>query len=126
MTKQQIKNKERFAKAILKTAQANGKKMTYPQALGAAEYIHRVEATLSRLAEMECDGYWYNVYWKNGVYPKQERAEARILKYIRENIGCNCFTQRDPRGFCVRLHLKNEATGYFCNTWDGETSGANW
>lgn len=126
MTKEQIKNKERFVSAILKTAEANGKDLDYLGAVAAAEYIHRNETTLSRLADMECDGYYYNRYWIDGVNPKQERAEARIEKYIRETIGCKVHTQRDPRGYCVRLYLKNEATGFFYNTWDGETSAANW
>lgn len=126
MTKEQMKNKERFARAIMQTANANGKEMDYLQAVRAAEYIHRVEATLSRLADMECDEYYYNHYWKNGINPKQERAEERIEKYIRETIGCECCIQRDPRGYCVRLYLKNEATGFFYNSWDGETSAANW
>ena len=126
MTKEQIKNKELFVSAILAAANANGKELSYIQAVGVAEYIHRNEATLSRLAEMECDGYFYNLYWKDGVNPKQERTEQRIEKYIRETIGCKVHTQRDPRGYCIRLYLKMPETNNFYNTWDGETSAANW
>lgn len=126
MTKEQIRNKERFVSAILAAAEANGKELSYLEAIAAAEYIHRNETTLSRLAEMECDSFYYNYFWKDGVNPKQERAEKRIEKYIRETIGCKVHTQRDPRGYCVRLYLKCPETGYFYNTWDGETSAANW
>lgn len=126
MTKEQIRNKERFVSAILAAAEANGKELSYLEAIAAAEHIHRNETTLSRLAEMECDSFYYNYFWKDGVNPKQERAERRIEKYIRETIGCKVHTQRDPRGYCVRLYLKCPETGYFYNTWDGETSAANW
>ena len=126
MTKEQIRNKERFVSAILAAAEANGKDLSYLEAIAAAEYIHRNETTLSRLAEMECDSFYYNYFWKDGINPKQERAEKRIEKYIRDVIGCKVHTQRDPRGYCVRLYLKCPETGYFYNTWDGETSAANW
>ena len=126
MNKQQIRNKERFVNAILAAARANRKELDYLGAVGAAEYIHRNEATLSRLADMECDSRFYNLYWKDGVNLKQERAEKRIEKYIRETIGCECYTQRDPRGYCVRLYLKMPETGNFYNVFDGETSAANW
>ena len=126
MTKEQIRNKERFVFAILAAAEANGKELSYIGAIGAAEYIHRNEATLSRLAEMECDSLFYDLYWKDGVNPKQERTEKRIEKFIRKTIGCEVHTQRDPRGYCVRLHIKYPETNYFYNTWDGETSAANW
>ena len=126
MTKEQTKNKERFISAILAAARANGKELDYAGAVRAAEYIHRNETTLSRLAEMGCDSRFYNLYWGNGVNRKQERTEQRIEKYIRKTIGCNCYTQRDPRGYCVRLYLKMQETGNFYNSWDGETSAANW
>ena len=126
MTKEQIRNKARFVSAILAAAEANGKELSYMDAIRAADYIHRNEATLSRLAEEEASEYLYNLYWKDGVNPKQERAEKRIEKYIRDVIGCDVHTQRDPRGYCVRLHIKYPETNYFYNTWDGETSAANW
>lgn len=126
MTKQEMRNKESFVAAILAASQANGKELSYLEAVSAAEYIRRNETTLSRLAEMECDSYFYNRYWKDGVNPKQERTEERIEKYIRETIGCKVHTQRDPRGYCIRLYLKIPETNYFYNTWDGETSAINW
>lgn len=126
MTKEQHKNKECFVSAIMAAVEANGKVLSYMDAIGAAEYIHRNETTLSRLAEMEGSEYAYNLYWKDGVNPKQERAEKRIKKYIRDVIGCKVYTQRDPRGYCIRLYLKCPETGFFYNTWDGETSATNW
>ena len=126
MTKREIAAKQRFVSAILAYADAHGKELSYLDAIAAADYIHRNEATLSRLADMECDSYFHNLYWKNGVNPKQERTEKRIEKYIRETIGCDVHTQRDPRGYCIRLHLKCPETGYFYNTWDGETTATNW
>ena len=126
MTKQDARNKDMVTNAIMKYMNANGKEATLLDAIKIAEYIHRAESTLSRLAEMECDSYFYGIYWKDGVNPKQERTEERIEKYIKETIGCDCYTQRDPRGYCVRLKLKCDATENFFNSWDGETTAMNW
>lgn len=125
MTRDQIRRKEKFVNAILAAAEANGKQLDYLGAVGAAEYIHRNETTLSRLAEMECSEYAYNLYWKDGINPKQERTEKRIEKYIRETIGCKVHTQRDPRGYCIRLDLMIPETNMFFNCWD-RTSAADW
>lgn len=120
MTKTQIKNKERIAIAVTKYANAHNKPITLTEAYTIIEYLHRLETTLSRLAETECcDLRFYDE-------AKQERTEKRAEKYIAEKIGCKCHTQRDPRGFCIRLYLKDKSTDLFFNTWDGETSGLNW
>ena len=84
MTKQDARNKEMVTNAIMKYMNANGKAATLLDEIKIAEYIHRAESTLSRLAEMECDSYFYGIYWKDGVNPKQERAEERIEKYISD------------------------------------------
>lgn len=85
-------------------------------------YEHR----LARLAEMECDGEYYNKYWKNGVNPEQEKYERHIEDYIKRMIGCKCYTQRDPRGIIIRLYLNTPENHYYSNSWDGETSGVTW
>ena len=71
MTKQDARNKEMVTKAIMNYMNANGKDVTLLDAIKIAEYIHRAESTLSRLAEMECDSYFYRLYWKDGINPKQ-------------------------------------------------------
>ena len=42
-------------------------------------------------------------------------------KFIQDKIGCRCYTQRDPRGFTVRLYLDD-----FHTSFDGETTGMDW
>ena len=119
MTKQQWANKERFISMLRSTAEYHGKEIGYTQARNFADWLHRCEATLSRLAEDECNYPKYDE-------AKQERTEKRVEKAIAERIGCRCYTQRDPRGYCIRLYLiDNEGRKWF-NTWDGETSGCNW
>lgn len=119
MTQQQYKNKDRFVSMLRSTAEHHGKEMTYTQALNFANWLHRCEATLSRLAEDECNYPKYDA-------AKQERTENRVEKAIAEIVGCRCHTQRDPRGYCIRLHLVDAEGRKWYNTWDGETSGCNW
>lgn len=114
MTKEQYRRKVQIVDAIMRTANNNGKNIDRDEAEYIADRLHRYEATLSRLAEQQCTFPVYNA-------AKQERTEKRAVEFITENIGCKCHTQRDPRGFTVRLYLDN----YF-NTWDGETTGMDW
>lgn len=123
MTKQQWKNKDRFVSMLASTARFYGNEMDYFEAMDFANWLHRCEATLSRLAEYECgDEGDYRKYDE----AKQERYESRVEKAIAETIGCKCYTQRDPRGYCIRLYLVNDEGTPWSNTWDGETSGCNW
>ena len=85
-------------------------------------YEHR----LNKLAEMECSSEYYNKLWKDGCNPYQEKLENDIIDYIKRNIGCECYTQRDPRGIAVRLYLNIPENNYYCNCFDGETSGITW
>lgn len=119
MTKQQAKNKDRFVSMLISTATHHSKELDYLEAISFAGWLHRCEATLSRLAEEECECEHYNE-------AKQERTEKRVEKAITERIGCRCYTQRDPRGYCIRLYLCDSEGRKWCNTWDGETSGCNW
>lgn len=119
MTKQQAKNKDRFISMLMNTATHYGKELGYLGALDVANWLHRCETTLSRLAEEECEYEHYDE-------KKQERTEQRVEKAIAEWIGCRCYTQRDPRGYCIRLYLVNSEGMPWANTWDGETSGCNW
>ena len=126
MTKKQKENRMIIAEKVMQFANAHGKEMDMVQALNVVDYIHRYETTLSRINEIECDEYWYKRLWKNGVYPKQERAEERIEKYVRETIGCEVETNRDPRGFAVKLKIKCSENNSFFNVWDGESTGMDW
>ena len=119
MTKQQHRNKDIFVSMLKSTAHHYGKEMTYLEAISFAEWLHRCEATLGRLAEDECCCERYDEV-------KQERTEKRVERAIAERIGCDCYTQRDPRGYCVRLYLVNSEGMPWHNSWDGETSGCNW
>ena len=84
------------------------------------------EHKLQKLAAMATDGTYYKKYWINGVNPEQEKYEKHIIEYIKNMIGCECYTQRDPRGLIIRLYLNTPENNYFYNSWDGETSGINW
>lgn len=57
---------------------------------------------------------------------KQVRTEDRATKLIEEMIGCECYTQRDPRGFMIRMYLVDENGEKWFNSWDGETVGLDW
>lgn len=121
MTKEQQANKNKYVQALQAIAEENGKTLDILQAIKAAEYIHRAETSLSNLANMECgDEREYN-YFMRYYKDKRERTEKRVEKYIRDTIGAECYTQRDPRGFCVRIYTKK-----YWNVFDGETMAANW
>jgi hypothetical protein len=119
MTKQGRANRDRFISMLMSTATHHGKEIEYTQARNIADWLHRCETTLSRLAEDECNYPKYDE-------AKQERTEKRVEETIAETIGCKCYTQRDPRGYCIRLYLVNDQGMPWFNTWDGETSGCNW
>lgn len=119
MTKEAHERKRRVVNAMCITAEKNGKNGNWYDMWALANRLHRLEATLSRLAEDECCSENYDK-------AKQEHIENLAEKLIRENIGCNCYTQRDPRGFCIRLYLVDEDGRKWFNTWDGETTGLNW
>lgn len=123
MTKQQMMCKDRFVSMLRNTAEYYGKEMDYFEALDFANWLHRCEATLSRLAEYECgDENDYRKYDE----AKQERYENRVEKAISEKIGCKCYTQRDARGYCIRLYLVNSEGMPWSNNWDCETAACNW
>ena len=119
MTKQQVENKAMVIHYMLATAEHNGKRTSYLEMVGLANRLHRLEATLSRLAEDQCCCESYDS-------AKQERLENLAEKLIRENIGCECYTQRDPRGLIIRMYLTDENGNKWFNSCDGETSGLNW
>lgn len=119
MTKRNIKEKRAVIKAMIATAAANNKNSDFFEVLNLANRLHRLEATLNRLACDECN---YPVYDS----AKQERLEKLAEKLITEKIGCRCYTQRDPRGYCIRMFLIDEFGRPWFNSWDGETTGLNW
>ena len=114
MNKQEQANKTNVLLAVLRTAENNGHDFSINEGVDIIDYIHRSETTLCRLAEDQCNYPQYDE-------AKQDRTEKRIEKYIADVIGCKCYTQRDPRGYCVRLYLDD-----FHNVFDGETTGMNW
>lgn len=126
MTKENKQNYDGFNKALTLFLESAGKDSSIENVKRISRYLATRERQLSRLATMECDGKFYNKYWKNGVNPEQEHLEALTLKFIATNIGCKAYTQRDPRGMQVRLYLKTPETHYYFNNFDGETSGVNW
>ena len=119
MTEQARKNRGLVVRMMSATATANGKDGDPVKMYDLAKRLHRLEATLSRLA---CDQCNYPVY----DAAKQERTETLAERLITEAIGCKCYTQRDPRGFCIRLYLQDEDGRPWFNSWDGETTGLNW
>lgn len=119
MTKADRIRKENIITAMCATAQANGKPADRLRMIDFANRLHRLETTLSRLAEDECN---YPVYDE----AKQNRIEKLAERLIRETLGCDCYTQRDPRGYCIRMYLIDEFGRKWFNTWDGETTGLAW
>lgn len=119
MTKQQLENRDRFINKLISTAEHNGKELGYLAAIKFADWLHRNESTLNRLGIEQCNSNNYDA-------AKQERTEKRVEKAIAETIGCKCYTQRDPRGFAIRLYLVDDEGRKWFNGFDGETSGCNW
>ncbi len=111
--------KRAIINAMCATAERNGKLSNWVAMEQFANRLHRLETTLSRLAEDECNYPVYDV-------AKQERIEKLAERLIRETLGCNCYTQRDPRGFCIRMYLVDDEGRKWFNTWDGETTGLAW
>jgi len=126
MTKENKQNYDNFNRALMRFLQSVGKDESLSNAKRISRYLATREGQLKRLAVMQCDGKFYNKYWKNGVNPEQEHLEALTLAFIKKNIGCDAYTQRDPRGMMVRLQLKTPATHNYYNNFDGETSGVDW
>ena len=93
--------KRQIVSAMCATAEANGNECKWYEMEAIADRLHRIETTLGRLAEEGCS---YPVY--DDV--KQERLERLALKIIRDTIGCKAYTQRDPRGYCIRMYLIDE------------------
>ena len=119
MTEKQYKTRGLIVRMMLATARNNGKQADILTMLATAKRLHRLEATLGRLA---CDQCNYPVYDE----AKQERLENLAESIIAEAIGCKCYTQRDPRGYCIRLYLQDTDGRPWFNSWDGETTGLNW
>lgn len=119
MTKQQERNRADVITHMCITAEKNGKSGGYIRFYDFANRLHRIETTLSRLA---CDQCNYPVYDS----AKQERLENLAESLISDYIGCKCYTQRDPRGKCIRMYLVDEDNHPWFNNWDGETTGLNW
>lgn len=121
MTKEEmrIRRKYRIIDFMRSTARHNGKELSYSEAVAFANRLHRLEATLSRLAEDQCNRPVYDE-------AKQERIENLAERLITETLGCKCYTQRDPRGFAIRMYLVDEDGNKYFNSWDGETTGLDW
>ena len=119
MTKDERKRKYDIINKMCSTARHNGKDDDYLRMISFAERLHRLETTLTRLAEDECNYPEYD--WK-----KQDRIEKLAEKLIAEKLGCKCFTQRDPRGYAIRMYLVDDEGKKWFNTWDGETTGLAW
>lgn len=119
MTKQQYAEKSAVIKHMIATATRNGKNFNTMVIYDLAARLHRLETTLNRLA---CDQCNYPEYDS----AKQERIEKLAIKLITENLGCKCYTQRDPRGLCIRMYLVDDEGRPWFNSWDGETTGLNW
>lgn len=104
---------------MYETAVRNNKNVSYSDICNLADRLHRMESTLTHLAEDECNYPKYDS-------AKQERIEKLAEKLITDNIGCECYTQRDPRGFCIRMkHLVDVDGNEWYNTW-GQDTGLDW
>jgi hypothetical protein len=118
--KERLYNRKRsVVNAMCATATANGKPSNWYDMERVADRLHRLETTLSRLAGDESNHPTYDA-------TKQERLERLAESIITNAVGCKAYTQRDPRGFAIRMYLIDEDGRKFYNSWDGETTGLNW
>lgn len=122
MTKQDRINRDKIVSMMCSTARYYGKETTFSSMLDFANRLHRLETTLSRLADDEAT----SPYFEKRNELKQERIEKLAEKLVTETLGCKCYTQRDPRGFAIRMYLVNEEGRKWSNTWDGVTTGLAW
>lgn len=115
MTKVDYRRKEIIIDAMCRTAADNGKLDEKLHMTWIAGRLHRIETTLSRLAEEDCS----SILSKADV-AKQNRLEWLAENLIKENIGCKCYIQRDPRGYAIRMYLNG-----YSNQFDG-TAALMW
>lgn len=99
--------------------------------------LHRWEATLTRLSENQCNG-WYSPL--KGYYDwdaeqsdrelaQAERIEKRVTRLVEDgrHPGVTVDFQGDPRGGAIRLLLPADAEGHrVYNSWDGESWVIDW
>ena len=109
MTKADYRRKEIIIDAMCRTAADNGKLDEKFHMTWIANRLHRIEVTLSRLAEEDCSSILSKAY-----EAKRNRLEWLAEKLIKENIGCKCYIQRDPRGYAIRMYLNG-----YSNQFDG-------
>lgn len=119
MNKADAERKRQVIRMMSATAGRNGKNDNWYHIEAVANRLHRLEVRLGHLAEDECNYPEYDE-------AKQERLEKLAEKIIAEEIGCKCYTQRDPRGYAIRMYLTDETGAKWYNSWDGETTGLNW
>ena len=119
LTKKQKEEKEKIIDMMCATARRNGLPGDRNTIAALALRLHRTETALHRLALDECNNPTYDE-------KKQERLENLAEKLVKEALGCECETQRDPRGFCIRMHLVDEDGDVWSNSWDGVTTGLAW
>ena len=119
MSNNDYKKRGLVVRMMAATAAANGKDSNIIKMFDLARRLHRLEVTLSRLACDQCNYPEYDA-------AKQARLEKLALRLIDERIGCKAYTQRDPRGYCIRMYLQDETGRAWFNSWDGETAALNW
>lgn len=119
MNRNQFEEKSRVIRWMCSTAIRNGRPHTFYSMTDVADRLHKIETTLSRLAEEECEYEHYDSV-------KQESREKKALEIITKEIGCKAYTQRDPRGYCIRMYLVDDNGDPVYNSWDGETTGLAW
>jgi hypothetical protein len=119
MTKEETRSRAAVVRAMYETAKQNGKNPDFIEIYDTATRLHRLEVTLGRLA---CDACNYPTYDE----AKQARLEMLAERIIADKIGAKCYTQRDPRGYCIRMYLQDETGRRFANSWDGETAALAW
>lgn len=119
MTEDQKRRKIAVIEAMAATARRHGKNDDLWHIEGVANRLHRLETTLGRLAVDQCNYPEYDE-------AKQERYEKLAEEIITKELGAVCYTQRDPRGYCIRMYLYDKYGHKWSNNWDGETASPNW
>ena len=118
MRKADYENMKRVILAMMEARAGNGLgECKFEEMEGVARRLHRIEATLKRLATMFCDSRTFGAAERE----RQKRLEALVVEIVQGATGCVCHCEDDPRGACIRMHLPK-----FHNSWDGETTILNW
>lgn len=116
MSKADIAMRNKYINAMMNFANSRAKSLSEGDALSLINYIRHKEDALSELAVKMVNG-------KDTEIDRQkwDKTTRQISRLIKKRIGCSTEFCDDPRGHCIRLHLKDKSTDFFYNSPDAFT-----